>query len=71
MRRPKTYSANVFGRTIVVRAYSMQQIADWIGVSLYSLRPFISACDSTEVNVDLTVRWPKWMGDAWLPIEGQ
>lgn len=68
MRKPKIYSTNVFGRDITVKAYSMQQIADWLEISLYSLRSFISVCGPTvrELDVDLTMGWPDWKESGWF-----
>ena len=62
MRKPKTYSTNVSGKNILVRAYSMQQIADWLEETLYALRPFLTVCGPAvrEPDVDLTAGWPDW-----------
>jgi len=68
MRKSKVYSTNAFGRDITIRAYSMQQIADWLEETLYSLRPFISACGPAvqEPDVDLTTGWPDWKEKDWF-----
>lgn len=61
MKKSKIYSTNVSGKNIIVKAYSARQIADWAGVTLYSLRPFLSVCGPAvrEIDVDLTAEeWP-------------
>lgn len=74
MKRPRIYSTNAFGRNILIRAYSMQQIADWLEETLYSLRPFLSICGPAvqqNVDVDLTAGWPDWKENDWFPGRGR
>jgi hypothetical protein len=73
MRKPKIYSINTFGRDLVIKAYSMQQIADWLEDTLYSLRPFLSVCGPAvrEADIDLTTEWPDWKENDWFQNRGR
>ena len=52
----KVYSTNISGQGLVIRAFSMKQVAEHLDVSMYQLRPWISVCGPgmRQPDVDLT-----------------
>ena len=57
MRKAKFYSTNVTGQHIVIKAFSLKQLAEFLGESVHKLSPYVSVCGPAvqQADVDLTV----------------
>lgn len=62
MRKAKVYSTNIDGRRHLIKAFSMKQIAEYLGKTLYSLRPHISSLGFASKG------GPTWQGSVDIDL---
>jgi len=61
MSKAKLYSTNVTGQNLIIRAFSVEQVAQYFGEPVQRLRPWISICGPSVVrqaDIDLTENPP-------------